>query len=75
VLFGFIVDFYYHRAQLVVEVDGATHGASSHQDMLRDDVLRDRGTSILRFSNVEVIRETAVVLDSMKAYAATGQRQ
>src|SRR5258706_6976758 len=43
VIDGFIVDFYCHRAGLVVEVDGAIHQQQQQYDLERDQVLSGRG--------------------------------
>ena len=45
---GFIVDFYCHRAGLVVEVDGKVHEGRTAYDAERDRVLAARGLRIIR---------------------------
>jgi very-short-patch-repair endonuclease len=54
---GYIVDFYCPAASLVLEVDGSVHDLPENaaKDDLRDEALRDKGFSVLRFSNQEVI--------------------
>ena len=58
----FIVDFYCHQADLVVEVDGGIHQSQKELDEARDDFLRGMGLTVLRFNNAEVMNETDKVL-------------
>ena len=50
----FIVDFYCSDLKLVVEVDGQIHKGRRDEDEARDNFLRERGLSVLRFSNDRV---------------------
>ncbi|MBE0683004.1 MAG: DUF559 domain-containing protein [Anaerolineales bacterium] len=43
VIAGFIVDFYCHKATLVVEVDGDIHDLQQDEDARREKVLREMG--------------------------------
>ena len=58
----YILDFYCHQVALAVEVDGAIHQSQVDYDQARDDFLRARGLSILRFSNQDVERQIDIVL-------------
>lgn len=51
---GFIVDFYCHQAQLVIEVDGEIHEQQIESDQERDAILAARGLKILRIKNQEI---------------------
>ena len=66
----FIVDFYCAEAQLVVEVDGATHAASVHQDQARDEIIRSLGMHVLRFKNEDVLHNMEAVLTRIGARLA-----
>ena len=57
VIQGFIVDFYCHRAALVVEVDGDVHDLQKEEDERREKVLSALGLRIVRVGNAEVVRE------------------
>ncbi len=59
VIAGFIVDFYCHKAGLVVELDGGVHQGRKQKedDDKRDKALREMGLRILRFKNEEVCKE------------------
>jgi len=60
---GYIVDFYCHAADLVVEVDGSIHLEQEAYDKERDAHLRARGLTVLRFYNSDVVREMDTVLE------------
>ena len=62
VIAGFIVDFYCHKAGLVVEVDGDIHDLQQEDDARREKVLREMGLRIVRFGNGEVVRELSTVV-------------
>src|SRR3989304_980259 len=63
----FIVDFYAPKANLVVEVDGSQHGVADHaeRDAEREEHLRARGLHVIRFSNVQVLREIGAVMEAI----------
>jgi very-short-patch-repair endonuclease len=50
----FLVDFYCHQQELIVEVDGSIHDLQKEYDAEREAYLIERGFRILRFSNEEV---------------------
>ena len=57
---GYIADFACPEKKLVVEVDGSQHGndtATSRADAKRDRDLTDRGWTVLRFWNDDVLRD------------------
>lgn len=64
---GFIVDFYCHFAQLVVEVDGEIHQQQIEYDRERDEVLKKRGLRLLRLKNEDVINNIEGVLQMILA--------
>ncbi len=55
VIDGFIVDFYCHQANLVVEADGPIHDQQVESAHQRDEALGQRDLRVLRFSNDEVL--------------------
>lgn len=54
---AYYVDFACVHAQLVIEVDGVSHGSAIAQvnDQTRDEYLSARGFTVLRFSNEDVL--------------------
>jgi very-short-patch-repair endonuclease len=63
VIAGFIVDFYCHKVDLVIEVDGSVHEADEQKekDTERDKVLSGMGLRVLRFRNEDVIKNLSGV--------------
>ena len=55
----YIADFYCHKAKLVVELDGSQHRTPEeiHYDQNRTLFLQSQGLSVLRFSNLDVMRQ------------------
>ena len=55
---SYIVDFYCHGAKLAVELDGSQHydPAEAEKDRIRTAYLESQGVSVLRFSNLDVLR-------------------
>ena len=66
IIAGFIVDFYCHKAALVVEVDGDIHDLQEEEDARREQVLMELGLRIIRFRNDEILKNLAIVLGRIK---------
>jgi very-short-patch-repair endonuclease len=62
----YFADFACRERMLVVEVDGSQH-AGNHRDVVRNEFMRRCGWSVLRFWNVDVLREMPEVLDTVLA--------
>ena len=56
VIGNYIVDFYCHKAKLVIELDGSQHfeEAGQKKDARRDAYLQEMGMNILRIPNNEI---------------------
>ena len=61
----YIVDFYCHRAALVVEVDGTVHLGKEDYDGERDQKLHELGLHVLHFTNEAVIQNLNEVLNTI----------
>ena len=68
VIAGFIVDFYCHKAALVVEVDGDIHDLQQDEDLRREKVLHEMGLKVIRFKNDEVVRNLPGVMVNIKEH-------
>jgi very-short-patch-repair endonuclease len=66
VIAGFIVDFYCHKASLVIEVDGDIHDLQQEEDTRREKALNEIGLRIVRFRDEEVIRDLPRVMAKLK---------
>ena len=58
VIGNYIVDFYCHKAKLVVELDGSQHYSCEQEqyDQRRTNYLQLQGLRVLRFSNLDVMQ-------------------
>lgn len=70
VIGNYIVDFYCHQANLVVEVDGGQHYTKSgtESDESRDSYLNSLELKVLRFSNREVLTNVEGVVEKILEY-------
>ena len=66
VIAGFIVDFYCHKAGLVVEVDGDIHDLQKGEDVRREKALRELGLRIVRFRNDEVVKDLPTMIEKIR---------
>ena len=70
---SFIVDFYCHKAKLVVEIDGSQHYTEDGMayDRERDATLSALGVLVLRFSNTDVERNFQSVCEEIDCLVQT----
>jgi very-short-patch-repair endonuclease len=61
---NYIVDFYCHKAKLIIELDGGHHYSESgmEKDEIRDSFLNSLGITVLRFSDRDVFKNIDGVL-------------
>ena len=69
IISGFIVDFYCHAANLIVEIDGGIHSETKSYDGARDHVLRERGLTVLRIDAQAVVEHLDRALDQIATTA------
>ena len=62
----FIVDFYCHKARLVIEVDGDIHQYQAEEDKVRQRYLESLELKVLRFSNDMALNNTEEVIRKIK---------
>lgn len=67
IIYGFIPDFYFHRARLVVEVDGSVHDLPhvKENDRRKDEVFKAGGLTVLRFTNKEIMGNLGFVVKTI----------
>jgi very-short-patch-repair endonuclease len=58
----YIVDFAANDPKLVIELDGDSHAFAAAYDAARTGFLESRGYSVVRFTNIEVMRNMEGVL-------------
>ncbi|MDZ7295830.1 MAG: DUF559 domain-containing protein, partial [candidate division KSB1 bacterium] len=69
----FIADFFCDDARLIIEIDGAVHQEPNQQeqDRAREEVLRQHGYHLLRFTNEQVLYQTVQVLRTIGDFVLT----
>jgi very-short-patch-repair endonuclease len=69
----FIVDFYCHKSQLIVEVDGEIHNNTFNReyDNQRSYELNNLGLTVIRFTNDQVIKQIDNVIQKITEYCQT----
>jgi len=73
----YIADFYCSGAKLVVELDGSQHGEPKNvaHDEARTRWMESRGMKVLRFANVDVLKQSEAIVDSIYRIAASNRLQ
>jgi very-short-patch-repair endonuclease len=66
----YILDFYCPALQLAIELDGGQHAQAARQDRRRDEWLAQRGVTVLRFWNSDIIENLSGVLEVIAAKIA-----
>jgi very-short-patch-repair endonuclease len=71
---NYTVDFYCPKAQLVLEVDDLkhAHGLMVQKDNYRDRYLKQQGIKVLRFDDLQVLRQLDAVVE--KVYQTVASR-
>ena len=64
-LHHFILDFYCHAHQLVIEIDGSIHQQQSDYDEARTEWLTQRDFKVIRFTNEAVLNNIEAVLQTI----------
>ena len=62
---NYIVDFYCHKAKLVIEIDGSQHFSEDGEeyDLYRTEQLEKYGLTIIRFTNDDINKRFSEVCD------------
>ena len=63
----YIVDFYCHKAKLIVELDGSGHFEPDvmEKDKVRTEYMESLGLTVLRFTNLEIKRYFHIVCEKI----------
>ncbi len=75
VIAGLIVDFYCHKAGLVVELDGEIHSQQVEYDQERERILESLGFKVLRFPNRAIEVDIDGVLEAISRACEERQSQ
>ena len=66
----YIADFYCYQLKLVIEIDGHSHGETETKisDQKRTKFLESKGMTVLRFTNREVEKDVAGVMQQLEEF-------
>lgn len=62
----YIVDFYCHKAKLVVEIDGEIHKFKKNEDKARTEELESFDLKVVRFSNDDIRNNINYVIEKIR---------
>jgi very-short-patch-repair endonuclease len=64
----YIVDFYCPKGKLILEIDGRQHyeDEGMRKDQIRDQYLQANGFTVLRFSDIDVLKNIDGVLERIQ---------
>jgi very-short-patch-repair endonuclease len=62
----YIVDFYYPKKKLAIEVDGDSHIGNEEEDKIREDDIKAWQIKIIRFKEEEVLNKIKEVLSEIE---------
>jgi very-short-patch-repair endonuclease len=64
----YILDFYCHESNLVIEIDGAIHRYKEDYDSERTEYLESTGLKVIRFSNDDIENKIDWVLSQIEHF-------
>lgn len=64
----FIPDFYCFELKLIIEIDGSIHNQQIEYDIIREDILKEMGNKIIRFTNDEVSNDWASAAQKLRKF-------
>ena len=69
----YIVDFFFRKSMLIVELDGGYHFTEEQQkeDAIRQSWLEHMGYKVLRFTNEQILFDTDNVIVEIKSHLST----
>ena len=64
---NYIADFYCPKAKLIIEIDGSQHYEKEgiEKDKIRDEYFKSLGLKVLRFTNLDVLKNLNGVLEKI----------
>jgi very-short-patch-repair endonuclease len=63
----YIVDFYCHRLNLIIEVDGWSHLETEKKDKLREEYFNSHGLQVYHVDNEKILHYTDEVINELEA--------
>ena len=73
ILGDYIVDFFFRKSMLIIEIDGGYHDTEEQQekDTIRQEWLEHNGYTVLRFTNDQILFDTENSINIIKQHLRT----
>ena len=70
ILGDYIVDFFFRKSMLIIEIDGGYHDTEEQQekDSIRQEWLEQNGYTVLRFTNDQILFDTENSINIIKKH-------
>jgi len=70
ILGDYIVDFFFRKSMLIIEIDGGYHDSEEQQekDTIRQEWLEQNGYTVLRFTNDQILFDTENSINIIKQH-------
>ena len=70
ILGDYIVDFFFRKSMLIIEIDGGYHDTQEQQekDAIRQEWLEENGYTVLRFTNDQILFDTENSINIIKQH-------
>ena len=70
ILGDYIVDFFFRKSMLIIEIDGGYHDTEEQQekDTIRQEWLEQNGYTVLRFTNDQILFDTENSVNIIKKH-------
>ena len=71
---NYILDFYIPEVKIAIELDGGQHytGSGISDDIDRDNYLKSKGITVLRYDNYSVLAQFDAVCEDIKKHLTAG---
>jgi very-short-patch-repair endonuclease len=63
---NFIIDFYSTRYRIAIEIDGEYHDNQKEYDEERENFIKSKNITLIRFKNIEIKKDLRNVIDKIK---------
>lgn len=65
---NYVVDFYCHKLNLAIEIDGVSHDSKIEQDGVRQNMLESQGVKFIRFADKDIRYNLDSVLREIREF-------
>lgn len=72
---NYIIDFYFSKLLLAIEIDGDTHGEKVEYDNQRSEKLKELGIDVIRYYNIDIMSNIEGIYDDLKERIKRRERE